>query len=132
MSDPTPLGHDEKGGPVEAAGQRVLGMEDMSTTKVAEAYRAAMTEHKMGFWKAVRIYKKGMFWSAVMAVVRIAVLTDHRADVLQCIIMESYDTILVGSFYALPAFQQQFGIQLANGTYQLTAPIQTAFSKPSR
>ena len=43
--------------------------------------------------------------------------------------MESYDTMLVGSFYALPAFRKQFGTKLANGTYQLTAPIQTAFSE---
>ena len=37
--------------------------------------------------------------------------------------------MLVGSFYALPAFQKQFGVKLANGSYQLTAPIQTAFSE---
>ena len=41
--------------------------------------------------------------------------------------MESYDTMLVGSFYALPAFQRQFGVRLANGTFQLTAPWQAAF-----
>ena len=60
--------------------------------------------------------------------------------------MESYDTMreccssllrteqrshysVVGSFYALPSFQKQFGVHLGGEKYQLTAPIQTAFSE---
>ena len=52
---------------VEDAGQRVL--DGMSPAQIAEAYRAAQTEHKMGFKQAVRVYWKGLFWSAIMSVV---------------------------------------------------------------
>lgn len=44
--------------------------------------------------------------------------------------MESYDQILIGSFYALPAFQETFGFDTGNGTYQLSASWQSALSEP--
>lgn len=43
--------------------------------------------------------------------------------------MESYDQILIGSFYALPAFQKTFGFDTGNGSYQVSAPWQSALSK---
>lgn len=43
----------------------------------------------------------------------------------QCIIMESYDTMLIGTFFAYPTFQQRFGERLANGTYSIPAEWQT-------
>lgn len=43
--------------------------------------------------------------------------------------MESYDQILIGSFYALPAFQKTFGFQTASGSYQVPATWQSALSE---
>lgn len=43
--------------------------------------------------------------------------------------MESYDQILIGSFYALPAFQKTFGFDTGDGSYQVSAPWQSALSK---
>lgn len=45
--------------------------------------------------------------------------------------MESYDQILIGSFYALPAFQKTFGFQTPDGSYQVSAPWQSALSEDS-
>ena len=99
----------------------------MNANQVAEAYAAALTEHRMGFWEACKAYKKALWWTLVMGMVSHRSTGCGRADICsQAIIMESYDTILVGSFYALPAFQQRFGHQLPNGTYQLTAGWQSA------
>ncbi len=39
--------------------------------------------------------------------------------------MEGYDTSLLGNFYALPQFNQKFGRELSDGSYQLTAPWQS-------
>ena len=54
---------------VEDVGHKVSEIADMSPEQVAEAYRASVAENKMGFWQALRIYKKGMFWSTVMSIV---------------------------------------------------------------
>ena len=41
--------------------------------------------------------------------------------------MQAYDTVLTGSFYALPAFQKQFGHRLGQtDKYQLTPQWQTS------
>jgi SP family general alpha glucoside:H+ symporter-like MFS transporter len=43
--------------------------------------------------------------------------------------MESYDTILVVSFFAYPTFQQQFGDKLANGSYSVPPQWQSAMCR---
>lgn len=50
----------------------------------------------------------------------------------QTIIMESYDQLLIGSFYALPAFQKQFGFQTSDGSYQVAASWQSALSESAK
>lgn len=40
--------------------------------------------------------------------------------------MESYNTMLISTFFAYPTFQQRFGEQLANGKYSIPAQWQTA------
>lgn len=42
--------------------------------------------------------------------------------------MESYDQILISSFYALPAFQKTFGFRTADGSYQVSASWQSALT----
>ena len=104
----------------------VLG--NMTANQVADAYRAALTEHNMKFWDACKIYKKALWWTMIMGMVGDSLGSSASGLIVpnfQAIIMESYDTILVGSFYALPAFQKRFGHQLHNGTYQLSASWQS-------
>ncbi|OHW96210.1 general alpha-glucoside permease [Colletotrichum incanum] len=38
-----------------------------------------------------------------------------------CIVMEAYDTSLIGNFYGLPQFRKRFGVRLENGDHQLTS-----------
>lgn len=60
----------------------------------ADSKEATNHEVNMKFWTAVRLYKKGIFWSLLMST---------------AIIMEGYDTILLANFYGLPAFSDKFG-----------------------
>ncbi|KAF3759901.1 hypothetical protein M406DRAFT_51937 [Cryphonectria parasitica EP155] len=85
----------------------------LTPNQIAEAYRASMNEHRMTFFEAFQSYKKALFWSAVMGLT---------------IIMESYDQILISSFYALPAFQKTFGFETSDGSYQVSAPWQSALT----
>jgi hypothetical protein len=43
----------------------------MTINQVAQAYRAALDEHKMPILEAARTYKEALGWSAVMATVRL-------------------------------------------------------------
>lgn len=45
---------------------------------------------------------------------------------LENIVMESYDTILLSSFYGYDSFNKKFGIQLANGKFTIPAEWQSA------
>ena len=47
----------------------VRDLQSMTPNQILEAYRAALIEHKMSFKDSFRIYKKALFWSAVMAFV---------------------------------------------------------------
>lgn len=105
----------------------------LSPNQVAEAYRATMSEHRMTFSDAVKTHKKALFWSAIMGLVSTdhsrAATQDHYSRITQSIIMESYDQVLIGSFYALPAFQKTFGFRTADGSYQVSASWQSALSR---
>ncbi|TPX12805.1 uncharacterized protein E0L32_006685 [Thyridium curvatum] len=61
----------------------------------ADAMEAEHAEHNMTVLQAVRAYPMATFWAFVMSF---------------CIIMESYDVFLMGSFVALPYFKQEYGI----------------------
>ena len=43
-------------------------------------------------------------------------------------ISESYDLVLVPSFYAYPQFQQKYGVQLPDGSYSIPAQWQVALT----
>ena len=51
-------------------------------------------EKNMTTREAIKIYKKAIMWSLVIST---------------CVIMEGYDTNLLGNFYAYPSFQRKFG-----------------------
>lgn len=60
----------------------------------ADSKDATRSETTMTFRQAVKLYKKGICWSVLLST---------------AIIMEGYDTILLGNFYALPSFLNTFG-----------------------
>jgi SP family general alpha glucoside:H+ symporter-like MFS transporter len=65
-------------------------------------------------WEAIKSNKKAMFWSMIFSM---------------SIIMEAYDTSLVPSFFALPAFQKRYGHYYPNiDQYQVSAPWQAGIN----
>lgn len=94
-----------------------------ATGKLAEinaamANRGSATEHRLGYWEAFKLYRKGAFWSMFISL---------------SIIMRAYDIEISGNFYALPAFQRHFGVDYgaAHGGYQIPARWQVAMSMGS-
>lgn len=78
-----------------------------------QANLATSQEHSLTIAQALKTHKKAILWSMAMS---------------GTIIMEGYDNILIGSFYAYPSFQQRYGEELTPGDYQLTGPWQVALS----
>lgn len=78
-----------------------------------EQTRAANThEHSLTVRKAMRAYPWAVFWSLIVSM---------------SIIMEGYDTILIGSLYAYPTYARQFGQRDdTSETYQIAAKWQSA------
>lgn len=77
-----------------------------------DARDATDAEHNLTLMKAVKLYPKACLWSMVVSLV---------------IIMDGYDTALIGNLFGYPSFQKRFGVEVGNtGTYQLQAKWQTA------
>lgn len=62
-------------------------------------------EHQVTVRYAIKTYRKAVGWCLIVSMATI---------------MESYDTYILGSFYAYPSFQKHFGEKTAKG-YQITA-----------
>lgn len=71
-----------------------------------DAKDATEAEHSTTFWQGIKLYRKAAFWSFIVSMT---------------IIMEGYDTALLGNFYALPAFREEYGTQ-RDGSYQISSP----------
>ncbi|KZO95967.1 putative maltose permease [Calocera viscosa TUFC12733] len=67
----------------------------------------------MSLGDAFRLYPKAIGWSMLLST---------------AVIMEGYDTNLLGSFYGYPQFQMKYGEPVGDGTYQVTAPWQSGLS----
>lgn len=77
-----------------------------------EAENATALEHQLTIRAALKKYPWACFWSFAVSLV---------------VIMEGYDTILIGSLYGFPAFKKRFGHEVGNtGDYQLEPKWQTA------
>lgn len=63
----------------------------------ADSKDATLFETEMGVWEAIRLYKKAMAWSVLLST---------------AIIMEGYDVVLLGNFYALPQFLHRYGNEI--------------------
>ena len=107
--------HDEKQEhdiPDESYSLQTLGEAGVWTATLAEAQAANAHEHSFTVREALRAYPWAVFWSFAVSM---------------SIIMEGYDTILVGSLYAYPTFAQKFGTYSpATKNYQIPAPWQSA------
>ncbi|KAA8573516.1 hypothetical protein EYC84_005101 [Monilinia fructicola] len=76
----------------------------------ADAHIATEIEHSMTFRDGLRLYPAAVGWSAFFSL---------------GIIMTAFDPQLLGSLYATPAFQRDFGYKYKDG-YIISAPWQTA------
>jgi MFS transporter, SP family, general alpha glucoside:H+ symporter len=61
----------------------------------SEAKDATDQEHSMSFMQAIKLYPKAVGWSMLLST---------------AIIMEGYDVVLLSSFYALPQFNEKYGV----------------------
>ncbi|KAF4626348.1 hypothetical protein G7Y89_g11809 [Cudoniella acicularis] len=92
--------------------QNPVSLEDVTTVKEIgeESRRATEAEHRMTFMQGLKLYPKAIGWSAFFSM---------------GVIMTAFDPQLLGSLYATPAFQRDFGY-LFEGSYIISAPWQTA------
>lgn len=107
--------------PSQSLGENTIGIEDEVLLQMAEqipdfpnlvekARRASDFEHHLTNWDAFKQFPKAVLFSFVLSL---------------AIIMEGYDTSLLGSFYAYPTFQKRFGVPSKEGGYQVTSNWQT-------
>jgi MFS transporter, SP family, general alpha glucoside:H+ symporter len=75
---------------------------------VADAQAATAKEHQMTLWQGIKLYPKAIGWSLLFSSV---------------IIMEGYDVVLMGSFYAYPTFCEKYGELQPDGSYQLPGAV---------
>ncbi|RMD43201.1 hypothetical protein DV735_g1899, partial [Chaetothyriales sp. CBS 134920] len=66
-------------------------------------------EVSLGFFKGLKTYPTAAAWSVILS---------------SSIIMEGYDTALLGSFFAYPSFNRDFGSRLPSGEFQVSAQWQ--------
>lgn len=78
-----------------------------------DAAKATEAEHNMTLWQGLKLYPKAVGWSVLLSA---------------AIIMEGFDIVLIANLFAVPAFKRQFGVQLPDGTFELTAAWQTGLS----
>ncbi|RTE80287.1 hypothetical protein BHE90_005259 [Fusarium euwallaceae] len=77
-----------------------------------QAQAANKHEHSLTVRQALKGYPWAVAWSLTVSL---------------SIIMEGYDTILIGSLYAYPTFARRFGsLDESTGTYQIPTPWQSA------
>lgn len=107
--------------PAQSLGANTIGIDDEVLLQMSEqipdfaglvekARRASDFEHNLTNRDAFRLFPKAVLFSFVLSL---------------AIIMEGYDTSLLGSFYAYPTFQERFGIPVKGGGYQVTSNWQT-------
>ncbi|KAF7118667.1 hypothetical protein CNMCM5793_008205 [Aspergillus hiratsukae] len=76
-----------------------------------EAVDGENREHEMGLWQSVKSHPWACLWAFTMCFT---------------IVMESFDMFLNGNFVAQSAFQQRYGVQLADGSHAIPTRWQSA------
>ncbi|KAI0482546.1 general substrate transporter [Xylariaceae sp. FL0804] len=77
------------------------------------ASQAALAEHDMTIWQALRKHRKAAAWSMLVST---------------CVIMRAYDIDITSNFYALPAFARKFGEEVPGHGYQVPTAWQVGMS----
>ncbi|KAF7557172.1 hypothetical protein G7Z17_g953 [Cylindrodendrum hubeiense] len=90
-----------------------VGHGNMDAAIAREAAAATDKEHNMTLFQSLKLYKRACLWSIFLST---------------CIIMEGFDTILLGNLFAYPPFQKKFGQLQPDGSYELTAAWQSGLS----
>lgn len=80
---------------------------------IEDAQIATGKEHTMSLWKGIKLYPKAIGWSMLLST---------------AIIMEGYDGVLMGSFYAVDSFNKKYGTLQPDGIYSLSAAWQSGLS----
>jgi MFS transporter, SP family, general alpha glucoside:H+ symporter len=83
---------------------------------LADAQDATAREHGMRLRDALRLYPKAALWSLAMS---------------STIIMEGYDTMLMGNLYAQPAFQRRYGVQTGPNSHEIPSRWQVGLNNGS-
>ncbi|KAL2836426.1 general substrate transporter [Aspergillus pseudoustus] len=84
---------------------------------IVDAKHASDEEHAQTLWQALRDNRKAVMWSVLVSM---------------SIIMEGYDTILMGNFFGYPTFQKKFGSYTGEEHgWQVSAPWQTGLNMGS-
>ncbi|KAI0002646.1 sugar transporter-like protein [Xylariaceae sp. FL0662B] len=91
--------------------------EKLGQAAILEAKQATDDEHAQTLVQALQQNRRAVFWSVMISM---------------SIIMEGYDTILIGNFFAYPAFQQKFGGWYGGDIgWQVSGPWQTGLNMGS-
>lgn len=80
---------------------------------VSDAREAAQQERLMPLWTACKLYPKAILFSMGLSL---------------AVIMEGYDTWLLGSLYGVPSFSKKFGKPTSTGSFTVTAQWQSALT----
>lgn len=83
---------------------------------LATAQDANNQEHGLSLLQAIKLYPKAVGWSVLLST---------------ALVMEGYDTKLVSSLFAQPAFKEAYGVQQEDGSYQIPAPWQAGLTNGS-
>ncbi|KAF9730464.1 hypothetical protein PMIN06_001315 [Paraphaeosphaeria minitans] len=99
---------------VDGEQQRRMSLNNADIAQLTQdATRATKAEQKMTLMEGVRLYPKAIAWSVLLS---------------GAIIMEGYDINLIANLQAVPAFKRKFGVQLADGSYEVTAAWQAGLT----
>ena len=77
------------------------------------AKNATEKEQNMTLMQGIRLYPKAIGWSVLISTL---------------IVMEGFDIALINNLYGFQAFNQKFGVQQPDGTYQIPAAWQAGLS----
>lgn len=83
---------------------------------LADAQDANNQEHELTLLQAIKVYPKAVGWSLILSTT---------------LIMEGYDTKLMNSLFAQPAFQEAYGNLQADGSYEISASWQAGLMNGS-
>ncbi|KAH8655386.1 maltose permease MAL31 [Xylariales sp. PMI_506] len=91
-----------------------VALEEVTSIDSTRAKAFEDTEHALTIREAIVAYKPAVFWSLAVSL---------------CVIMEGYDSNLIGNFFAYPTFAAKYGQYVdSSGNHQLTAPWQAALN----